>query len=126
VEVNEDIFEDKDGFQTPQSLPQPSMLNQTLGTKRGSSPGSRSTSRGPSAGRSLGYDLANVQPKLGTAKFQEASRMSDLNRDERSSKRLFTAISTPNNQFFKNKDTHQDPTRRTKRFKMIDGGILSS
>jgi hypothetical protein len=53
-----------------------------VGTRIGSRLGSRSTSRGPSPGRSLGYKLANVRPKLLAAKFQEASRMHDLNTDK--------------------------------------------
>jgi hypothetical protein len=32
--------------------------------------------------RSLGYELANVRPELRAAKFQEASQMQDLNKDE--------------------------------------------
>jgi hypothetical protein len=60
VEVNENLFEDEDGLQTPPSLPWPPTLKGAAGTRRGSRPGSRSTSRGPSPGRSLGYELANV------------------------------------------------------------------
>jgi hypothetical protein len=36
VEVNKDIFEDKDRFQTLSSSPQPSVLKGTPGMKRGS------------------------------------------------------------------------------------------
>jgi hypothetical protein len=82
VEVNEDIFAEEDGFQTPPSSPRPSRLKGAAETRRGSRPGSRSASRGPSPGRSLGYELANVLPELRTAKFQEASQMQDLNMDE--------------------------------------------
>ena len=82
VVVNEDLFAEEDGFQTPPSLPRPPTLKGAAGTRRGSRPGFRSTWRGPSPGRSLGYKLANVQPELRGAKFQEASRMQDLNMDE--------------------------------------------
>jgi hypothetical protein len=66
VEVNEDLFADEDGFQTPLSLLQPPTLKGATGTRRGSRPGSRSTSP---PGRSLGYELAKVQPELGAVKF---------------------------------------------------------
>jgi hypothetical protein len=76
--VNEDFFEEEDGFQTPPSLPQPSTSTTAMGTRRSSRPGSRSTSRGPSPG----YDLANVRPDLRMARFHETSWMQDLNTDE--------------------------------------------
>jgi hypothetical protein len=52
VEVNEDIFEDEDGFQMPSNSPQLSTLTTGKGTsRRGSRTGSRASSRGPSPGR---------------------------------------------------------------------------
>ena len=82
VEVNKDLFADEDGFQTPPSLQWPPTPKGAARNRRGSRPGSKSTSRGPSQGRPLGYESANVRPELRAAKFQEASRMQDLNTDK--------------------------------------------
>ena len=78
VEVNEDLFEDEDGFQTPRNSPQPATPRNL---RRGSRKGSRANSRGLSPGRSLSYDLANVRPELRRAQFQDARLMQDLNTD---------------------------------------------
>jgi hypothetical protein len=43
VEVNEDLFEDEDGFQTPRNSPQPATPRNL---RRGSRKGSRANSRG--------------------------------------------------------------------------------
>jgi len=75
VEVNEDLFEDEDGFQTPQSSLLPSASKAVTGTRRGSDLAQDQ----PSPSR---YDYANIRPNLRTAQFQEASRMQVHNMDE--------------------------------------------
>ncbi len=97
IEINEDLFEDKDDFATlpasPQALaPASPGSSQAPTTDQGAqattTSGAASTSRGPSDAtlQKYGikpYDLANVRPKLQRVPaFAEASKIPNLNSDE--------------------------------------------